>query len=93
MRGVYYFLKLNPNYWWINFGSISSFLENTVFESIWSISPRYSKCDTCRNRLRFDPEWNPGHDDDQASRDVGMEEVVAQPTFELEDDLQTSELP
>ena len=42
-----------------------------------------------RHRLRLDPEADPGHDDDEAGGDVGVEEVVAQPPLKHEDHLQT----
>ena len=53
--------------------------------------PSNSQGDPCRDSFWFDPEWDPGHDDDQAGWNVGVEEVVTQATLELKDDLQTSE--
>ena len=34
--------------------------------------------------LGLDPEGDPGHHDDQAGRDVGVEKVVAEATAKLE---------
>ena len=48
--------------------------------------------DPGRDSLRLDPEADPGHDDDQAGGDVGVEQVVAQPSFEHEHNLQTREV-
>ena len=48
--------------------------------------------DPGRNRLRLDPEADPGHDDYQAGGDVGVEQVVAQPPLEHEHNLQTREV-
>ena len=42
--------------------------------------------------LRLDPERDPGHDDDEAGGDVGVEEVVAEATLEHEHHLQAGEL-
>ena len=44
------------------------------------------------HRLWLDPEWDPGHDDDQTGGDVRVEEVVAQATLEHEHHLQAGEL-
>ena len=51
-----------------------------------------SQGDPGRHRLGLDPEADPGHDDDQAGWDVGVEQVVAQPPLEHEDNLQTREV-
>ena len=38
------------------------------------------------------PEGDPRHDDNQTRRDVGVEDVVAQTTFEMQFDLQAGEV-
>ena len=40
--------------------------------------------DPGRYSLWLDPEGDPGHDDNEAGGEVGVEEVVAQPPLELE---------
>ena len=44
------------------------------------------------NGLGLDPERDPGHDDNQTSGDVGVEQVVAETPLEHEDHLETGEL-
>lgn len=53
---------------------------------------RHSQGDTGRDRLRFDPERDPRHDDDQRGRYVRVEEVIAQPTAQIEHDLDAREV-
>ena len=48
--------------------------------------------DACGNSLGFDPKRDPGHHHNQTSRDVSVEEIVAQATTKLEDHLQTREI-
>ena len=36
--------------------------------------PSNSQGDPCRDSFWFDPEWDPGHDDDEDGGDVGGEE-------------------
>lgn len=48
--------------------------------------------DPGRHSFRLDPEGDPRHDDDEASRDVGVEEVVAQASLEGEHNLQAGEV-
>ena len=38
------------------------------------------------------PEWDPRHDDDETGGQVGVEQVVAQPTLEHEHNLQAGEV-
>ena len=52
----------------------------------------HSQGDPGRNGLRLDPETDPGHDDDQTGGDVGVEQVVAQPSLEHEHHLQACEV-
>ena len=44
------------------------------------------------DRLRLNPEADPGHDHDQTGGDIGVEQVVAQPPLEHEHNLQTREV-
>ena len=48
-----------------------------------------TESDPSRDSLGLDPEADPGHNDDEAGGDVGVEEVVAQPPLKHEDHLQT----
>ena len=53
--------------------------------------PGDSKGDSSRDSFWLDPERDPGHDDDEAGWNVGVEQVVAETPLELEDHLQASE--
>ena len=46
----------------------------------------------CWDRLWLYPEGDPGHDDNETSGDIGVEQVVAQPPLEHEHHLQTREV-
>lgn len=49
--------------------------------------------DPGRNGFRFDPERNPRHDDNQCRRDVGVEQMVAQPAPQIKHHRQAGEVP
>ena len=51
-----------------------------------------TQSDSCWHRLGLDPETDPGHHDNQAGGDVGVEHEVAQPSPELELHHQTGEV-
>lgn len=53
---------------------------------------RHSQSDPGGNRLGFDPERDPGHDDDQRGRYVSVEQVIAQSTAQIEHDLDAREV-
>ena len=56
------------------------------------VSNKFCYSSPCRDSFRFDPERDPRHHDDEAGRDVGVEQVVAEAPPELEDHLQASEV-
>ena len=51
-----------------------------------------TESDPSRDSLGLDPEADPGHNDDEAGGDVGVEQVVAETPLELEHNLQAGEV-
>ena len=52
--------------------------------------PGDSQRDPSRDSFWLNPERDPGHDDNQAGWNVGVEEIVTQSSFELKNHLQAS---